>query len=107
MENYTDDDIQALKRVSCQIAADYLGVPVMALRIGMQQNRLPIGFANHHKDRYTDHWSYHIIADRLIAYKHGTINEVQVEGIERNLDRIIAEFTEMRRDLSSLLRARE
>ena len=107
MENYTDDDIQALKRVSFQIAADYLGVPVMALRIGMQQNRLPIGFANHHKDRYTDHWSYHIIADRLIAYKHGTINEVQVEGIERNLDRIIAEFTEMRRDLSSLLRARE
>ena len=79
----------------------------MALRIGMQQNRLPIGFANHHKDRNTDHWSYHIIADRLIAYKHGTINEVQVEGIERNLDRIIAEFTEMRRDLSSLLRARE
>ena len=63
----------------------------MAVKIGMQQNHLPIGFANHHKDRSTDHWSYHMIAERRIAYKHGTINEVQVEGIERNLERIIAE----------------
>ena len=105
MKNYTDDDIRALKKISCQIAADYLSIPVMAVRIGMQQNRLPIGFANHHKERYTDHWSYHIVPERLIAYKHGTINEVQVEGIERNLERIITEFTEMRRDLCSLLRA--
>ena len=41
-----------------------------------------------------------MIAERQIADKHETINEVQVEGIERNLERIIAEFTEMRRDLT-------
>ena len=106
MGKYTDEDIRSLKKVTCQIAADYLGVPVMALRIGMQQNRLPIGFANHHKDRYTDHWSYHIIAERLIAYKHGTVNELQIEGIEKSLERIIQEFTEMKKDLMSLLRER-
>ena len=64
-------------------------------------------FAIHHQDRYTDSWSYNIIAERLIAYNHGTINEVQVEGIERNLERIIGEFTEMKKDLSFLLRAKQ
>ncbi len=79
----------------------------MAVSIGMQQDRLPIGFAVHHQDRYTDSWSYNIIAERLIAYNHGTINEIQVESIERNLERIIDEFTEMKKDLSFLLRAKQ
>ena len=66
----------------------------------MQQEKLPIGFAVHHQDRYTDSWSYNIIAERLIAYNHGTISEVQVQGIENNLSRIIEEFSEMKKDLS-------
>ena len=107
MKSYTDDEIRELKRLNCAIAADYLGVTANAVRIGMQQERLPIGFANHHKDRYTDHWSYHIVAERLIAYKHGKINELQVEGIERNLERIIEEFTEVKKDLMSLLREKD
>ena len=107
MGKYTDDDIRAMKKITCKIAADYLGIAPMAVSIGMQQNKLPIGFAVHHQDRYTDSWSYNIIAERLIAYNHGKINEVQVESIERNLERIISEFTEMKSDLSFLLRAKQ
>ena len=107
MGKYTDDEIREMKKITCKIAADYLGISPMAVSIGMQQDRLPIGFAIHSQDRYTDSWSYNIIPERLIAYNHGTINEVQVQGIGNNLSRIIAEFTEMKQDLSFLLRGKQ
>jgi hypothetical protein len=104
---YTDEEIRNMKKITCKIAADYLNVAPMAISIGMQQEKLPIGFAIHSKDRYTDSWSYNIIAERLIAYKHGTISQIQVQGIEHNLERIITEFTEMKKDLSFLLRGKQ
>lgn len=107
MGKYTDDEIRGMKKITCKIAADYLGISPMAVSIGMQQEKLPIGFAVHHKDRYTDSWSYNIVAERLIAYNHGTISGIQVEGIENNLSRIITEFTEMKKDLSFLLRGKQ
>ena len=107
MAKYTDDEIKSMKKINCKIAGEYLGISPEAVRYGMQQEKLPIGFAIHNQDRYTDSWSYHIIPERLIAYNHGTINEVQVQGIENNLSRIINEFTEMKRDLSFLLRGKQ
>lgn len=73
----------------------------------MRYEKLPIGFAIKNEDSYTDSWSYNIIPERLIAYKYGKINEVQVRGIEQNLENIIKEFTEMKSDLSFLLRGDE
>lgn len=107
MGKYTDDEIRSMKKITCRIAADYLGISPMAVSTGLQQEKLPIGFAIHHQDPFTDSWSYHIIAERLIAYNHGTISEVQVQGIEDNLSRIIDEFSEMRKDLGFLLRGRQ
>ena len=43
MGKYTDDEIRAMKKITCKIAADYLGIAPMAVSIGMQQDRLPIG----------------------------------------------------------------
>ncbi len=62
------------------------------MSFGICEEKLPIGFAVHNKDRYTDRWLYNIVSERLIAYNHGKISEVQVEGIERNLEIIIQEF---------------
>ena len=45
MGKYTDEEIRAMKKITCKIAADYLGIVPMAVSIGMQQDRLPIGFA--------------------------------------------------------------
>lgn len=62
--------------------------------------------AVHNEDRdrtYSESWTYHIIAERLIAYKYGRISEVQVQNIEKNLSTIIQQFEEMKKDLVFLL----
>ena len=104
LSKYTDEDIRNMPKITCKIAADYLGISPMSVSYGMRNDKLPIGFAIHTEDRFTDSWSYNIIPERLIAYNHGKISEVQVQGIEKNLENIISEFTEMKRDLSFLLR---
>lgn len=106
MGKYTDDEIRAKSKITCQIAGEYLGIPYTAVSLGMRNNLLPIGFAIHNTDRdtrYTESWSYYIIAERLIAYKHGKINEIQVKNIEENLTNIIEKFEEVRQDLLFIL----
>lgn len=107
MGKYTDDDIRSAAKITVKIAADYLGISPNILTLGMRNNLLPIGYAVHNEDRYRDSWTYAIIPERLIAYNHGKINEVQVEAIEKNLNTIIAQFGEMKRDLLFLLKENE
>lgn len=107
MAKYSDDEIRSMKKITCQIAGNYLGISPMAVSIGMRNDVLPIGFAVHNEDRYTDSWSYNIIAERLIAYNHGRINEVQIQSVEKNLNTIISQFEEMKRDLVFLLSEKE
>ena len=110
MPKYTDDEIRNMKKITCKIAGDYLGISSMAVSIGMRNNLLPIGFAVHNEDRdrtYSESWTYHIIAERLIAYKYGRISEVQVQNIEKNLSTIIQQFEEMKKDLVFLLSEKE
>ncbi len=103
MAQYTDEEIRNISKITCKIAGDYLGISPMAVSIGMRNDLLPIGFAIHNEDRYTDSWSYQIIDERLIAYKYGKISEVQVQNIERNLETIIEQFQEMKKDLLFIL----
>ena len=106
MHQYTDDEIRNMKKITCKIAGDYLGISSMAVSIGMRNNLLPFGFAVHNEERdrtYSESWTYHIIAERLIAYKYGRISEVQVQNIEKNLSTIIQQFEEMKKDLVFLL----
>ena len=107
MAKYTDDEIRSMKRITCKIAGDYLSISPMAVSIGMRNDLLPIGFAVHTEERYTDSWSYNIIPERLIAYNNGKINEVQLESVEKNLNTIISQFEEMKRDLLFLLSEKE
>lgn len=106
MAKYTDEDIRKMSKITCKIAGDYLGISSMAVSIGMRNNVLPIGFAIHNeeKDRaYSESWSYHIIAERLIAYNYGKISEIRVQNIENNLETIIKEFKSMKNDLLFIL----
>jgi hypothetical protein len=104
---YSDDDIRGMKKITLQIAGQYLGIAPLAVALGMRNNLLPIGFAVHNEDQYRDSWTYTIVPERLIAYNHGKINEVQVENIEKNLNTIIKQFEEMKRDLVFLLSENE
>ncbi|WP_195984380.1 hypothetical protein [Clostridium sp. D33t1_170424_F3] len=107
MAKYSDDEIRTMSKITIKIAADYLGISPNMLTLGMRNNLLPIGFAVHNEDRYRDSWSYTIVPERLIAYNHGKINEIQVENIEKNLNTIINQFEEMKRDLVFLLSEKE
>lgn len=106
MAKYTDDEIRSMSKITCKIAGDYLGITPMAVSIGMRNHLLPIGFAVHNEERdrqCSESWTYYIIGERLIAYKYGKINEIQVHNIEKNLSEIISKFEEMRKDLLFIL----
>ena len=107
LEKYSDDEIRNMKKITLQIAGQYLGIAPMAVALGMRNELLPIGFAVHNEDRYRDSWTYTIVPERLIAYNHGKINEIQVQNIEKNLNTIINQFEEMKRDLVFLLSEKE
>lgn len=98
---YTDDDIRKIKKITCKIAGDYLGIPPMAISIGLQQEKLPIGYAVRN---YGNNWSYYIIGERLIAYKHGKLNETVINGIEDKLNKIVDSFSELKIDLILFLK---
>lgn len=51
MQKYTDDDIRNMNKITCKIAADYLGIYSMAVSIGMRNTLLSIGFAIHNEER--------------------------------------------------------
>jgi len=103
MGKYTEEEIRHFSKITCKIAADYLGISAMAVSIGMRNDLLPIGFAIKNEDRYAESWSYQIIDERLIAYKHGKITSVQIQNIEKNLNMIITQFEEMKKDLLFIL----
>ena len=110
MAKYSDEDIRNLSKVTCAIAADYLGVSPMAVSYGMRNNLLPIWFAIHNEERdraYSESWSYNIIGERLIAYKYGKTTEVQILSMEKCLNTIIKQFEELKKDLVFLLSENE
>lgn len=88
MPKYTDEDIRNMSKITCKIAADYLGISPMAVSIGMRNDLLPIGFAIHNEERdrtYSESWSYHIIGERLIASV----------SIKVNIERVLMPFAKM------------
>lgn len=52
MPKYTDEDIRNMSKITCKIAADYLGISPMAVSIGMRNDLLPIGFAIHNEEKH-------------------------------------------------------
>lgn len=108
MSKYTDDDIRNMNKVTIQAAAQYLGISAGAVTIGMRNALLPIGFAvKNEENRYSESWSYVIVPERLIAYKYGRINEIQVKNIEDSLTTIVKSFEDMKHDLLFLLKENE
>ena len=101
MIKYSDEDIRTMKKITNKIAGDYLGVSPMFIAIGMRQDKLPIGFAVQNNN---GNWSYHIVAERLIAYKNGKLTEGLIDGIEDKLNKIIENFESMKNDLITLLK---
>lgn len=106
MAVYTDDEIRNIGKITLKIAGDYLGISPNAVGLGMRNNLSPIGFAikNEKEKIYgSDTWSYNIIPERLIAYNHGHITEVQIQNVEKNLGILIEKMQEVKDDLVFVL----
>ena len=52
MVKYTDDEIRCMKKITVKITADYLGISLMMVSLGMRNNLLPIGFATKDENSY-------------------------------------------------------
>lgn len=54
MAKYSDDEIRNMSKITIKIASDYLEISPNMLTLGMRNDLLPIGFAVHNEDRYSD-----------------------------------------------------
>lgn len=75
----------------------------MAIALGLRDEQLPIGYAVKRSNKL----SYYIIAERLVAYKNGSLNECLINGIENKLNNIINNFSLFKDDLMELLKAKK
>lgn len=54
----TMEKLKDMKKIPLPIVADILGISQQTLRLGLQRNELPIGFAIKTSSQYTYHISY-------------------------------------------------
>lgn len=97
---YSDEEIRACRRVTPLIASRYLDAypNAMSVALAMRAGKLPIGAAI--QNPQTGTWTYRIDAERLIAYKHGTIPTADIDGLAQKLD----EFNQLARKTIETLR---
>ena len=88
-KQYTDEEIRKMRRITPLVVSQYLDAfpSGMSVALAMRDKVLPIGVAIENKD--TGRWTYRIEAERLIAYKHGTIPRADLDALERKLDEFI------------------
>ncbi len=67
----TDEEILKYDNIPVSIAAKYLGVGQMYIRIGLRRNRLPFGTAVQVSEKEDGQWSYHVSPGLLVSYKTG------------------------------------
>lgn len=65
-KTYTDEEIMLMTRVTPQVASRYLGIPVRNIHEGLQEDKVPFGYAYKKSE-----WVYVIIPERLVKFKHG------------------------------------
>lgn len=71
------EKLENMACISPLIASEIIGKPVQFVRLGLQQNRLPIGTAV----KYNSEWSYHISLKLLREY----IGDERIKEYEKNM----------------------
>ncbi|MBQ7547674.1 MAG: hypothetical protein IJT41_12000 [Clostridia bacterium] len=72
----TDEELRAYPKVTCVIAAKYLGIDPEVLRCGVENHEIPIGYVPHGEKRRGTMW---VNVEALIKYKHGEIDGAAVQ----------------------------
>ena len=88
----TDEDILKYDNVPIAVAAKYLGVSQMYIRIGLRRNRLPFGTAVQLSEKVDGQWTYHVSPGLLVSYKTGkNILKPLIENLKSVVQAIIDE----------------
>ena len=67
----TDEELRAYPKVTCVIAAKYLGIDPEVLRCSVENHEIPIGVVPQGEKRRGNMW---VNVEALIKYKHGEID---------------------------------
>ncbi len=91
----TDEDILNAPKVTVQMAADYLGIDAMTIRLDLRDGIAKYGTATKRGAR----WNYKIVPRRLVAYNNGRMLEseladvmAQMESLKRQMSRLQGEI---------------
>lgn len=58
-----------MERITIEQASEILGIPPQAVRVAMQQGKLPIGVAIKSNKR----WSYYLWREKVVAFALGKV----------------------------------
>ena len=72
----TDEELRAYPKVTCVIAAAYLGIDPNVLRVAVENHEIPIGYVPQGEKRRGNMW---VNVEALIKYKHGEIDGAAVQ----------------------------
>ena len=72
----TDEELRACPKVTCVIAAKYLGIDPEVLRCSVENHEIPIGVVPQGEKRRGNMW---VNVEALIKYKHGEIDGAAVQ----------------------------
>ncbi len=67
----TDEELRAYPKVTCVIAAKYLGIDPEVLRCSVESHEIPIGVVPKGEKRRGNMW---VNTEALIKFKHGELN---------------------------------
>ena len=81
----TDEELRAYPKVTCVIAAKYLGIDPEVLRCGVESHEIPIGYVPQGEKRRGNMW---VNVEALIKYKHGEIDGAAVQMFADLADRV-------------------
>ena len=70
MPKYTDEDIRNMSKITCKIAADYLGISPMAVSIGMRNDLLPIYHRYQRNQVFGCESNRHIVKAKVQLYRN-------------------------------------
>jgi len=81
----TDEELRACPKVTCVIAAKYLGIDPEVLRCSVENHEIPIGVVPQGEKRRGNMW---VNVEALIKYKHGEIDGAAVQMYADLADRV-------------------
>ncbi len=88
----TDEEILKYDNVPPEVAAVYVRMSTPTIYKGLQQDRIPFGFAVENEETHT--WTYHISPGGLVRYKREGKPIIRLGDLREVLTDYVQEYTD-------------